>query len=175
MRSSSWLALILSISPAVAHAQDNPDAPPPPVWQGPPGPMAPGPMAPGPMAPGPMAPGPMAPGPMAPGPMGPEPWTWAADEPPQEVVINSAPLLGAGIALAVLGTVGTIAGMVIAGSAEDLSPCYTPPCDDVDLAKRNGGVALTLLSLTLFGAGVPMIVVGARPVAARPAHAWLSF
>jgi hypothetical protein len=135
MRRIGLFSLILASLPATALAQPTPDAPPP-AWQEPPPPSD----------------------------MPPSPWLWAGGPPKARTEINSGALLGVGVGMSVVGTVGTIVGVAVAGGAEDLSPCYTAPCDDIDYGQRAAGVVTALISLTLFGIGVPFIAVGAREV-----------
>lgn len=81
-----------------------------------------------------------------------------------DTVINSAPLLGVGIALTAIGFVGSIVGITVAGNAEREDPCYFDPCDDIDFGKRAAGLVVGFVSLGLAAAGIPMIAVGARQV-----------
>lgn len=81
-----------------------------------------------------------------------------------ETTVNSGALLGVGVAMTIVGTVGTIVGVAVAGNAERTDPCYSGPCPDVELGLRAGGLVLTFGSLGLLGAGIPMIAVGARQV-----------
>lgn len=81
-----------------------------------------------------------------------------------DTTINSGVLLGVGVGMTIVGTIGTIVGVAIAGNAERTDPCYSGTCPDIELGMRAGGLVLTFTSLGLLGAGIPMIAVGARQV-----------
>jgi hypothetical protein len=93
---------------------------------------------------------------MAPAPVGP---LYTGD-----TTLNSPALLGVGIGMTVVGTVGTVVGVGVAANSERVDPCYSGVCPDMDLGMRAAGLVTTFVSLALIGVGLPLILVGARQV-----------
>ncbi len=72
----------------------------------------------------------------------------------------------AGIVVGSVGAIGMIAGLSMASAAEDQNcdGILDRTCDEVDEDKRTAGIVTALVGLGLVGAGLPLIIVGARKV-----------
>jgi len=176
--------------PVAADAEQPPDAQPPhaqPPPGPPPGPPPPGPPPPGPPPPpgyGTAPPGAYPPGTYPPGypPPGyqqgyPPPYYYppsdynygAPPPPPRETERNSTGLMVAGIVLTGVGAVAAVAGVIVATDAEEERYDGYYGYQTVDEDKRVAGIIVGLVGLGLIGAGIPMIIVGARKVPVKDA------
>jgi hypothetical protein len=86
---------------------------------------------------------------------------------------NNTGMMVAGIVLTSLGAIGLATGVALADAAdpEDTKAnCVSGPCgndEPLDVRKRNAAIAVAIGGLALVGAGVPLLVVGARQVPAN--------
>lgn len=83
-------------------------------------------------------------------------------------------MMAAGIVLTSLGVVAVGTGVALIDAAEPDDPPPTVRCpttsgctstyEPVDERKRNAGIGLAITGVAMIGAGIPLIVVGARKV-----------
>jgi hypothetical protein len=123
--------------------------------------------------------GPPAAGPPPGGPYGPPPpyppYGYGAvypppPPPPPPMKRRSVGMMVAGIVLTSIGAVAAVAGAVVADEAEEGEvECDFDFCErEVDEERRTAGIVVAVAGVAMLGAGIPLIIVGARKVPAEP-------